>query len=118
MFTKRMKISLITGAILGVVCIIGASVRSGFETEAYWLFALWYNRLLMGLVIGLPWGDIGLAKAVARGAILGLIVSFAFYSATGFGDIVSFLAGIIYGMIIEYLAFRYGHEDKTVEPTT
>lgn len=111
MFTKRMKVSLATGAVLGVVCIIGALVRSGFESETFWLFALWYNRLLMGLVIGLPSGNVGLKKALARGAVLGLFVSFAFYSSTGFGDIVSFLAGIIYGMIIEYFAFRSGRDN-------
>ena len=110
-----MKVSLITGAILGVVCIIGASVRSGYESETYWLFALWYNRLLMGLVVGMPWSNTGLTKAIIRGAILGLLVSFAFYSATGFEDIVSFLAGIIYGMIIEYFAFRFGHDGKKVD---
>jgi len=117
MVTKRMKISLVTGAVLGVVCIIGALVRSGFESEVYWLFALWYNRLLMGLVIGLCWQNTELKKAVVRGAFLGLFVSFAFYSATGFKDIVSFLAGIVYGMIIEYFAFRFGSEAKKDEST-
>jgi len=106
MITKRMKVSLITGAILGAFCIIGALVRSGFQIENYLLFSLWYNRMLMGLVIGLPWTNIGMPKLLGRGAILGLIVSFAFYSSTGFADIVSFLAGIVYGMIIEYVAFR------------
>ncbi len=107
MLTKRMKISLITGAVLGVVCIVGALARSGFKAETSWLFALWYNRLLMGFVIGLPLPNVGLKKAALRGALLGLFVSFAFYSATGFGDVVSFLAGIIYGIIIEYFAFKY-----------
>lgn len=115
MATNRMKISLVTGAVLGVVCIIGALVRSGFESETYWLFALWYNRLLMGLVIGFSWRNTELKKAIIRGAFLGLVVSFAFYSATGFKDIVSFLAGIIYGMIIEYFAFRFGRETKKDE---
>jgi hypothetical protein len=72
----------------------------------------------MGLVIGLPLGNIGLKKAIARGAILGLLVSFAFYSSTGFGDIVSFLAGIIYGMMIEYFALRFGSEGRKSEFTT
>ena len=35
-------------------------------------------------------------------ALLGLIVSFAFYSASGFTDVVSFLAGVVYGVIIEF----------------
>ena len=53
MFTKRMNICLIAGALLGIVCIVGASVRSGFQSEPYFLFSLWYNRVIMGLVIGL-----------------------------------------------------------------
>ena len=108
MFTKRMWICLASGAILGVVCIVGALIRSGFESNAYYLFSLWYNRLLMGLLIGAAWKNLSLPKTIGRGAIFGLIVSFAFYSSTGFGDIVSFLAGIVYGIIIEYVAFRFG----------
>lgn len=38
---------------------------------------------------------------------IGLLVSFAFYSSIGFGDPVGFIAGIVYGVIIEYVAFRY-----------
>ena len=106
MMTKRIKVSLIAGAVLGIFCIVGALVRSGFQVEYYLLFSLWYNRLLMGLVIGLPWPKMGMPKLLARGAVVGLIVSFAFYSSTGFTDLVSFLAGIVYGVVIEYLAFR------------
>jgi hypothetical protein len=110
MFTKRMWICLVSGAILGVICIVGALVRSGFKSDAYFLFSLWYNRLLLGLVIGAAWKKFNLPKTIVRGAILGLIVSFAFYSSTGFNDLISFLAGIIYGIIIEYVAFKYGVE--------
>ncbi len=108
MFTKRMWVCLVSGAILGVICIVGALIRSGFESDAYFLFSLWYNRLLMGLVIGAAWKNLSLPKTIGRGALFGLIVSFAFYSSTGFGDIVSFLAGIVYGIIIEYVAFKFG----------
>lgn len=104
--TKRMKISLILGVLLGIVCIIGATVRSGGQASISFMFALWYNRVLMGLLIGAAWKDIGLPKALARGAFFGLVVSFAFYSATAFGDIVSFLAGVIYGVIIELAAYK------------
>ena len=107
MLTKRMKVCIASGAILGVFCIVGAFVRSGFQSEAYLLFALWYNRVMMGLVIGLAGANPGLPKIIGRGALFGLIVSFAFYSATGFHDVVSFLAGIVYGIIIEYIAFKY-----------
>ena len=106
MFTRRMLICIITGAILGVVCIIGAQVRSGFERDAVYLFSFWFNRLLMGIVIGLAWSKLNTMKAIARGAILGLLVSFAFYSSTGFADIIGFIAGILYGVIIEYVALK------------
>ena len=108
MFKKRMIVSLAAGALLGVVCIVGASVRSGFGLEATYLFAFWYNRLLMGFVIGLLDSSPGLPGVLYRGALIGLLVSFAFYSSIGFGDPVGFIAGIIYGVIIEYFAFRYG----------
>jgi len=109
MFTQRMKISILAGALLGVVCIIGALVRSGFEQNVIYLFAFWYNRLLMGIVIGFLDGKLGLPKVLYRGALIGLLVSFAFYSSTGFGDPVGFIAGIIYGVIIEYVAYKYGN---------
>ncbi len=108
MLIKRMKVSLIMGAILGVVCIVGASIRSGFDLNVIYLFAFWYNRLLMGFVIGLLDGKKGLPKILYRGALIGLLVSLAFYSSTGFSDPVGFIAGIIYGVIIEYIAFKFG----------
>ena len=102
--TRRMKASVLTGAALGVVCIIGALIRSGGVSGAVFLVALWYNRLLMGMVIGLMEDIKETPRMILRGAVTGLIVSFAFYSADGFGDAVSFLAGIVYGVIIELAA--------------
>lgn len=102
--TRRMKASVLTGAALGVVCIIGALIRSGGSSGAAFLFALWYNRLLMGMVIGLMDDVKEMPRLILRGALTGLLVSFAFYSADGFGDAVSFLAGIVYGIIIELAA--------------
>lgn len=105
-FSKRMKVSLLAGAALGVVCIIGALIRSGGSSGAGFLFALWFNRLLMGMVIGLMEDIKETPRLILRGAVTGLLVSFAFYSADGFGDAVSFLAGIVYGIIIELAARR------------
>jgi hypothetical protein len=45
-------------------------------------------------------------RAVGRGALLGLLVSFAFYSSTGFEDVIGFIAGIVYGIIIEFVALK------------
>jgi uncharacterized protein involved in cysteine biosynthesis len=102
---KRFIISVIMGSILGVVCIIGAQLRSGFEKDAVYLFTFWYNRFLMGIIIGLL-SAISLRKALIRGFIIGFIVSFAFYSSAGFSDITGFIAGIFYGMIIEYVVYK------------
>ena len=98
---KRMIKSIIGGAILGVFCIIGAYIRSGNTATYGELFSLWYNRIIIGLVIGAPWSKTTKIRSLMRGALLGLLVSFAFYSTTGFQDHVSFVAGMIYGFIIE-----------------
>ena len=103
-FSKRMKVNVLAGAALGVVCIIGALIRSGGSSGAGFLFALWFNRLLMGMVIGLMEDIKETPRLILRGAVTGLLVSYAFYSADGFGDAVSFLAGIVYSIIIELAA--------------
>lgn len=105
--TRRMRVSLLCGAILGVVCIVGALVRSGGTAGIAFLFALWFNRLLMGMVIGAIDEQAKTSDLIIRGALIGLVISFAFYSAAGFGDVVSFLAGIVYGSIIELVSRRY-----------
>lgn len=110
MFTKRVAVSLIAGAILGVVCIIGATVRVGGGLGVVYLFAFWYNRLLLGFVIGMLDGQKGLPYLLVRGAVIGLIVSFAFYSSIGFNDPVGFIAGIIYGVLIEGAAFFFAKQ--------
>ncbi len=98
---KRLKIGLVGGALLGIVCVVGAYIRSGFSASPVFVFSLWYNRVIIGLVIGAPWQVTTKSKALLRGAVLGLLVSFAFYSATDFKDPISFVAGIVYGVILE-----------------
>lgn len=98
---KRMITALIGGALLGILCVAGAYVRSGFTATPGFVFSLWYNRVILGLAVGAPWVAVSRGKALLRGAILGLLISFAFYSSTGFVDHVSFIAGILYGVILE-----------------
>ena len=99
--TKRFKLSLIGGAVLGIVCVVGAYLRSGGTASPTFIFALWFNRVIIGLVVGAPWDTTNKTKNLLRGAILGLLVSFAFYSSTGFEDPISFIAGVVYGVILE-----------------
>jgi uncharacterized membrane protein len=98
---KRLKVALIGGALLGLICVVGAYIRSGFTASPGFVFSLWYNRVIIGLAVGAPWAKTSRSKSLLRGAFLGLLVSFAFYSSTGFQDPVSFVAGILYGAILE-----------------
>ncbi|HNS71742.1 MAG TPA: hypothetical protein PKK07_03400 [bacterium] len=107
---KRLLVAIITGAILGIFCIIGVGSRIGYENYIF-LIAMWYNRVVMGLIIGLA-GEIrltnGPSNTLIRGFILGTIVSSAIFLSTEFRDVPSFFAGIVYGIIIDYVATRYG----------
>jgi len=98
---RRLKEALIGGALLGIICVVGAYIRSGSGASPLFVFSLWYNRVIIGLVIGAPWKERVKHQALLRGAILGLMVSFAFYSTSGFQDPISFVAGVVYGVIIE-----------------
>lgn len=106
MLNKKLKISIITGALLGIICIIGGGIRMGFSGNGLYLFALWYNRLIMGVLIGLSKIKAGTA-GLFKGAFLGFLVSLAFYLSTGMNDLVSFLAGIVYGVIIVWVAKKF-----------
>lgn len=106
---KRLIISLLIGGILGIFCIVGVGNRIGYEHSIF-LMAMWYNRVVMGLMIGLA-EDIQIIKGtknvLLRGALLGLIVSSAIFLISEFRDIPSFFAGIIYGVIIDFVASKY-----------
>lgn len=107
MNSKRLIIGLITGALLGIVCIIGAQVRSGGEKDALYLFSFWYNRLLMGGFIGLVGFPLVFKYKILRGAIIGIAVSFMFYASTGLNDHIGFVVGAFYGMIIEVVLAKF-----------
>lgn len=109
---KRVLIGIITGAILGVICILGANLRSTETLETTYLFAFWFNRVLIGLVVGLISKNI-LKLRIAHGAFFGTLVSFGFYSATNFKDLIGFIAGIVYGVIIALVIYYFDTlEDK------
>ena len=108
--SRRLTIAMVSGAILGIFCIIGMTIRQGFVGNELFILATWTNRVLMGIVIGLaPYIDIRptTPKILLRGAILGLIVGGSFYLSTSFKDTPGLFAGIIYGMIIDLVSTRY-----------
>jgi len=110
MRTKRILISVMMGAVLGVLCIVGVGTRIGYGGNEMFLFAMWYNRIVLGLLIGLAY-DIKIIGSdknyIIRGVLLGLIVSSAITFTSEFRDWPSFFAGIAYGIIIDYVATRF-----------
>ena len=113
MNAKRIILATIFGAILGIFCILGAGGRvGGWTGNEILLIGLWYNRVIMGIIIGFA-GDLQLIKngksakwlnATLRGAILGILVSLQFYLSTSLLDLLTFLAGIMYGVIIDIIS--------------
>ena len=111
-YSKRIRIGVLTGAMLGVLCIIGVGTRLGFSGNEVYLLGMWYNRVIMGLIVGLSEGVLIAEEnmkynSVFRGAIIGLIVSSAIFLSTSFRDIPSFFAGILYGIIIDLVSTLY-----------
>ena len=106
---KRAVIGLLSGAVLGVFCILGLKFRMGDRVAGMFLFATWFNRLIMGMMIGFytPISN-KIANSAIRGGLLGLIISFSLYVATDFFDSVGFIAGIFYGIIIDIICTKYG----------
>jgi hypothetical protein len=51
---RRMKEALIGGALLGIICVVGAYIRSGSSASPVFVFSLWYNRVIIGLAVGAP----------------------------------------------------------------
>jgi hypothetical protein len=110
---KRIGFATLIGAVLGIFCILGASGRvGGWIGNEILLIGLWYNRVIMGLLIGFA-GDLQLIKkdnrskwlnSTMRGVILGFLVSLQFYLSTNLLDLLSFLAGILYGIVIDLLS--------------
>jgi hypothetical protein len=106
---KRMVIGLLSGAVLGIFCIFGVKFRMGDQVDGIFLFATWFNRVIMGLMIGF-YSPISnrIMHSVLRGALLGLLVSFSLYVATDFLDFTGFIAGIFWGVIIDIICTKYG----------
>ncbi|MFA6027438.1 MAG: hypothetical protein WC752_00740 [Patescibacteria group bacterium] len=107
---RRLIIALICGALLGIICILGVGIRLGFGGNELFILATWYNRVIMGLVIGLAGGITvikGKFNPLVRGLLLGLMVSLALFLSTELRDPLGFMAGVVYGVIIDHLASKY-----------
>lgn len=113
---KRLGISILLGAFLGIFCIVGVGSRVGITGNEWYLFGMWYNRVIMGVVIGFAgyWKLVGgeqnsLKNAAVRGFILGIIVTSAIFFSTGLKDVPAWFAGIAYGVIIDVVATHFSN---------
>lgn len=108
---KRLILSTGLGAILGLFCVIGVSGRVPISGNELFFIGMWYNRVVMGFMIGLA-GEIFLINneklnPVVRGALLGLFITSAIFLSSQAKDIMSFFAGIAYGIIIDVFVTWY-----------
>jgi hypothetical protein len=109
---KRMGIALLVAAFFGAGCAYGTSTVEipGFTVTMPYLLTIFYSRLMIGLVIGLA-GEVKLMKkepqnSLLRGGLAGAIVSIGI-SFYGGAEILT-AAGIVYGIITDFLATRFG----------
>ena len=113
---KRLIIALVIGALGGAFCAYGTSMLDpevvGFEITTALLATTFYNRLLIGLVVGLAGGIVlikgTLANAALRGIILGAIVSIGIGFYGGMEILVLF--GAIYGLLADLIATKIAGE--------
>ena len=106
----RTLISAGLGAILGIFCIIGVSHRIPaviLTSSSIYLLGAWYNRLIMGIMIGLA-GEFHflgekfqIVESIIRGIVIGAIISVSFSFLQQQPTWTYFFAGIAYGLIID-----------------
>jgi hypothetical protein len=103
---KRLWICILGGVISAILCVVGHQIIYGFP-ELTWedLAVTVANRLLLGFVIAISGWRI---NHLLHGAILGLIVSLSvsigFFPDHILGFFLYTPAGIIYGILIEWLS--------------
>ncbi len=119
---KRLWISTLTGAILGVACIIGVGQRilGTYAENIVYLMGIWAMRVVLGMLIGLADG-ITIIKgeqwqkwlnAGIRGTIFGLITSAAVLLMDPHFGFTTFAAGIAYGPITDLIATWLGKKKE------
>lgn len=121
---RRFWISTLTGALLGVACILGVGQRitGTYAENIIYLMGIWAMRVVLGMLIGLADGIIIIKgeqwqkwlNAGIRGTIFGLITSAAVLLMDPFLGFTTFAAGIAYGPITDLIASAF--RKKKSEP--
>ena len=112
---KRLLIGTVMGAILGIFCIIGVSFRLPdpvYPNATVYLIGAWYNRVVMGALIGLAGGiklyknENNLVNSIIRGALIGAFVSVSFSFLSQAIELPYFFAGIVWGLVNDLITTR------------
>ena len=116
---KRMIIALVVSGLFGIYCsyatyeYLKTAEIPGLIVTMEYLFTIFYNRLILGFVVGFA-ENISVIKkrllnSIVRGAIIGAIISLGI-SFYGFftGSYTFILFGILYGAVTDLLATKFG----------
>jgi hypothetical protein len=108
MNTKRIIICTAGGIIAGILCMIGGVITGNIvEITLLGIFPLFYNRIMLGFLIGIS--SLKLHYLI-HGALIGLLVSlissFLFMHENIVGFMLFSAAGIIYGALIDLIATK------------
>jgi hypothetical protein len=112
--SKRMQLAVIISGIFGLFCVFGSTTLNLIMISASlpMLAHIFFNRILIGLMIGLGEGldlaDSQMENSLLRGALIGAIVSIGPALILGQGALLFMIAGAIYGAITDYAATKYG----------
>jgi len=108
MQNKRLLICIAGGIIAGLICLAGGHLTGNIPELTFFSLAPgFYNRVMLGLIIGIS--NLRM-NYLFHGALIGLLVSlitsipFLENGVTGF--ILFTTAGIIYGLLIELFATK------------
>jgi len=106
MYKKRLLVCIFGGVLSAVICLVGKQIVYGFpEITSDVLAVTIANRILLGFIIGIScWGLTYLLHGALLGLIVSLSVSIGFLPGNIFGFFLFTSAGVIYGIIIEWLS--------------
>jgi hypothetical protein len=103
---RRIVLAILLGLLCGLFCMWTTSETSSNPISFTALLAVGYNRIILGLVVGLS-GKL-MIRPVLRGAIIGIFISLEIalpsLNSWFFGFVAYMLAGIVYGIIIDSLS--------------
>jgi hypothetical protein len=109
---KRVLIATVIGALCGVYCAYGTATMDdpNFVATTGILVSIFYNRVLIGFVVGI--GDGINIHPVLRGGLIGAGVTMTMsiiplIDGQPMGGLILLVFGIVYGIIADVVATRF-----------